>query len=373
MTGVLCLVAATTVAQEPVPAPAENAVALGDTAAAPADSAGHRSKVSAYPYAYYTPETEFAVGGGGIWTFYVAEDALLRPSRVAFSGYVSTTGQYQLTLEPGVYFSSNRNYARMKLFFGHYVDRFYGVGNDSPDLGVEEYGSERYGLEMELQVPPLLFGQDRTGIIVDLQNFNVIDTKENPYLRDESLTGINGGVVVGVGFNFVEDSRDNTFFPTTGIYGQTKAIFYSRTLGSDFTFQNLDIDMRRYLPIGDRVLGVNVRLNMVGGDPPFFRLPALGGQRLMRGFYEGRYRDKVYTAAQVEYRRYFRPRWGFVAFLSTGEVAASISDVKLDELRLAGGAGLRFLINPDEKVNVRADFGIGKDTNGVYFGIEEAF
>src|SRR5258705_12701473 len=31
-------------------------------------------KISAYPYAYYTPETEPAVGAGGIVTFYTGTD-----------------------------------------------------------------------------------------------------------------------------------------------------------------------------------------------------------------------------------------------------------------------------------------------------------
>jgi hypothetical protein len=32
---------------------------------------------------------------------------------------------------------------------------------------------------------------------------------------------------------------------------------------------------------------------------------ALGGQNLMRAYFTGRYRDRTYVAAQIEYRQYF--------------------------------------------------------------------
>jgi hypothetical protein len=43
-------------------------------------------------------------------------------------------------------------------------------------------------------------------------------------------------------------------------------------------------------------------------------------------------------------------------------------------MKYSVGAGLRFLFNKEEKVNLRMDIGFGSDGNrGVYFGIEEAF
>jgi hypothetical protein len=35
--------------------------------------------------------------------------------------------------------------------------------------------------------------------------------------------------------------------------------------------------------------------------------------------------------------------------------------------------GARFLFNKAENVNLRADIGFGRETSGVYFGLEEAF
>ena len=63
-----------------------------------------------------------------------------------------------------------------------------------------------------------------------------------------------------------------------------------------------------------------------------------------------------------------------MAFAGVGDVFGSdASDVSLDELKYSYGLGLRFLFNRQEKINLRADFGFGQDTRGVYFGLEEAF
>jgi hypothetical protein len=34
---------------------------------------------------------------------------------------------------------------------------------------------------------------------------------------------------------------------------------------------------------------------------------------------------------------------------------------------------IKFLLNKEKKINLRADFGFNKDTSGIYFGMEEAF
>ena len=50
------------------------------------------------------------------------------------------------------------------------------------------------------------------------------------------------------------------------------------------------------------------------------------------------------------------------------------TEFNMKDLKYSYGAGLRFLFNKEQKVNLRMDIGIGQNGNsGVYFGIEEAF
>jgi hypothetical protein len=39
----------------------------------------------------------------------------------------------------------------------------------------------------------------------------------------------------------------------------------------------------------------------------------------------------------------------------------------------AGGVGLRFFWNPQERISLRLDYGIGNNSNGMYITVTEAF
>ena len=93
----------------------------------------------------------------------------------------------------------------------------------------------------------------------------------------------------------------------------------------------------------------------------------------MRGYFYGRYVDRVFVTGQAEYRQYFWKRLGFVVFGAFGNVAEKFSDLRFRYTNISAGAGLRLLFNRDEKVNLRVDVGIGRETSGVYFDLEEAF
>ena len=41
-----------------------------------------KASINAYPYAYYTPETQFALGAGGVLTYFTKKDHELNPSKL---------------------------------------------------------------------------------------------------------------------------------------------------------------------------------------------------------------------------------------------------------------------------------------------------
>ena len=107
----------------------------------------------------------------------------------------------------------------------------------------------------------------------------------------------------------------------------------------------------------------------------------------MRGHYLGRYRDNNLYAAQIEYRlplgrsnwideRHnipFWQRWGLVGFFGLGDVYGPDSNGSLSNIKSSVGLGVRYLILPEERINIRVDFGFGSQMPGFYFGIREAF
>ena len=337
--------------------------------------AGRGMKLAAYPYAFYSPETELAFGAGGILTFYTSrQQPDLRPSKATLSGYYSTRKQYKFSQNTQLYLDQNRWFLALPLEFGSYVDKFWGVGNRTADIENEDYDVRVFAGRFVLEGPTPVPFFTRDGFVYDFSYRDITDRKDNPYL-DDSVAGSGGGITSGVGVDLVRDSRNHTFFPSTGGFHRLYFLWYNSILGSDFNFLEIEVDLRRYFAVAsDQVIAVQAYGRFVPGSPPFYELSALGGGTMMRGYFHGRYRDHHYAAAQVEYRTRVWWRLGAVVFAGVGDVFGSTaSEFSFANLKYSYGFGLRFVFNRQEKINLRADFGFGRDTRGVYFGLEEAF
>jgi hypothetical protein len=123
----------------------------------------------------------------------------------------------------------------------------------------------------------------------------------------------------------------------------------------------------------NHILATQLFAKSSGHGAPFYEVPALGGQRIMRGYYEGRYRDQLFLAGQTEIRFPIKGRFGAVGFAGLGDVSPDFEAFVLRDVKTTFGGGLRFAFNKEERVNLRADVGFGRSTSGVYFGLEEAF
>ena len=337
------------------------------------DTTKSRSKVNGYPYAFYTPETKFAFGAGGIFIFYTSTDTIVNPSKVGFGGYYSTNKQYKISMNNAYYFFDNKLYFNLPLSYGYFVDKFWGIGDNTETTGYESYKLKTFTASMDVQIPPALFMADRTGLILDYNYTEITEKDSNQYLINNEVIGSNGGKFFGFGTNLVWDSRDNIFFPNKGGYQSFKFMFYPGI--GDFVFAEFELEAKQFWSFKpDHVIATNFYFNAVTDGTPFYQLPALGGGKRMRGFFHGRYRDNVYMMLQLEYRQYFWKRFGFVVFGGAGNVAHELMTFDFGNLKYSYGAGLRFKFNKKQKINLRMDIGFGSQGNsGIYFGIEEAF
>ncbi|MGB5244414.1 MAG: BamA/TamA family outer membrane protein [Lutimonas sp.] len=333
-----------------------------------------RTSFSGYPYVFYSPESQFAGGAGGIFIFYAGQHENLKPSKIGFGGYYSTNKQYKLSISPVLYAFDNKLYIEAPTSFGYFINKYWGIGNNVPDYEDASYAMQTFTTTIKVQIPPFLFSADRTGLIFDFDQTDIVDKMDNEKLEDETLPGNDGGTIIGFGTDLVWDSRDNIFFPNSGIYQYFKTVIYPGGM-SDFAFALFELDVRSFIAISpDHVFAYNFYVESVVGETPFYKLPALGGQNHMRGFFNGRYRDNFYGMMQMEYRQYFYRKWGVVAFAGAGNVANNILEYDFSSLKYSYGLGLRFLFNKQQKINLRMDIGFGSDgSRGIYFGIQEAF
>jgi outer membrane protein assembly factor BamA len=332
----------------------------------------HEASINVYPYAFYSPEVKLAFGAGGIITFYTSEDKSLKPSKASVSGYYSTSKQYRVGLSPQVYLLGNRVFASLKLFI---QDKTV----FTPDPVYPEVDAQVYGIKTELRIPAL-FGfntkdkRRKLGFTFDYQHVEVryddVDTGEEDVATDGPPH------TLGLGCAWIFDSRDNIFYPISGHLRLFKVAVFAKDFGSSYDFNRFEIDVRQYFPINPerrQLIAAQLYVDIARGAPPFYRLPALGGSRIMRGYKSGTLRDRNYIAGQVEFRTHAGRRFGAVAFLGAGDVANEVGDFKLGELEYSYGVGLRYIFNKKEGINLRADLGFGENTNGFYISVEEAF
>ncbi|MEL7221623.1 MAG: BamA/TamA family outer membrane protein, partial [Bacteroidota bacterium] len=170
------------------------------------------------------------------------------------------------------------------------------------------------------------------------------------------------------------DNRDHVFFPTKGNWVEASVLASSDILGATQNFIKWTLDARTYRSKRtDHVWVAQLYLEGNSGTPPFNQLALLGGTRLLRGYYEGRFRDRQMAVAQLEYRFPIYRRFGGVGFASLGSITPQWSDWEANFLRYTFGAGIRFMLLPEDKIRLRFDYGVGKNTSAFYFTVGEAF
>jgi outer membrane protein assembly factor BamA len=327
-------------------------------------------RFSGFPYVYYTPETRTAFGATAVVTFRTAPDPTTRPSSLTLTGFYSVNKQFNIALSPEFFLSGNRQWVTATVEYGRFTDKYWGVGPAASDAALVDF--TRRTAHFLLRAQTTLFDQAKVGVILEIDQTKISDGEE--LLPDGPFPGASGARSTGIGGGLTWDSRDNVFYPGRGGLYQVESTFFPGFLGSEYAFTRTTIDLRRYLSLGgDHILAFQLFGTATGGTPPLFKLPGLGGENLMRGYYLGRYRDRLAAAAQAEYRVVLYRRLGLAAFTGIGDVAPEISSFTLHTFKFSAGLGLRFTLDPAEHLNVRVDYGAGRETDGLYFSLREAF
>jgi outer membrane protein assembly factor BamA len=326
------------------------------------------------PVVYYTPETRLAFGAGGIYIFPLKGASLAaRPSYFQTIAVYTQNKQFTLSLEPNLFLRNETLLINSLLELKKYPDKFWGIGSDAPDSAEEDFTPAQQSLSISFQKKVSRQISIYVGLKYDLEHYNFLKFEADGQLAAGHITGCRGGILSGLGLVLNLDSRDNIFSAFRGNYFQVSAQLFSRFLAGDYNYFKFKADLRCYLPLWQaHVLALQGVFQAVPGETPFMALPPLGGDSLMRGFYLGRYRDKVLLAAQVEYRLPLWWRFGLVGFAGIGGVADRIGCLSAGRFKSSCGLGLRFRLNR-EGAKLRLDFGYGKETSGVYFTAGEAF
>lgn len=325
------------------------------------------------PILYYTPETKIA-GGAAVMYYYRNSGSKLssRPSTIIPSLIYTQNKQIMAELSTYLYWKDEEYYSEGYLAYIKFPAKFYGIGNNTSEDDEEEYTPRlvRFKISLQRKVRPGFY----LGLRYEFERRKLTEVKKDGILEKGDILGSERGVASGAGILASWDTRNSVFSPSSGGFHQFSVTLLKSALGSDYDFNRYTLDLRQYFPLfSTHVIAFQGYMSSTTGDPPFQMLSLLGGQRMMRGHYEGRYRDKNMIVLQAEYRMPVWWRFGLAGFAGFGDVADKVSNFQLSSFKYSLGAGVRYQISPEEGINVRLDFGFGEGTSGLYITLNEAF
>jgi len=281
----------------------------------------------------------------------------------------------QLTLEGAwqVYSPGERYVLRGRGGYQDYSEYYWGIGNETvAEKAYDDILYRRWFLQTRA------WRQIRPNVFVGL-SYSFVDTRDLRAARSERLLdgiqGGRGGLVSGLGPTILFDFRNNPFSPTQGWYAEYTLQTYQPWVGSDFSYVEQLIDLRKYIPFASgSMLGFQVLGQFTEGTVPLRELPRLGGPNILRGFVLGRYRDRQLWSAQTEYRHPINRFLLAAVFAAVGGVAPTIDAFSLATTRYAGGAGMRVLLNRKKQLYARVDVAVNSNrTVNAYFRVMDAF
>lgn len=325
----------------------------------------------ALPVLFWLPETRLGYGATGGLHFHLRRAE--RASSVFVVGAYTLNEQGTGDVSADLYLPGGTALSS-RLRAIHFPDAFYGLGPDSPDSAREAYTRRALQAIFSAEVPVIARGV-RAGFRLDLRSEEIQDESASGLLASGAVPGADGFRAIGLGGSVTWDSRDRPLFPRRGSFAQAWFLQYPQSLGDGSEFSLRNVEGRVFLPLGrERVLGAAAFVEEASGEVPFTLLPKLGSTRFLRGWREGRFRDRVAWAAQAELRVPVPKADRIVgtAFGAFGDVAPGLRDLRLDSPRVAGGLGLRYRLTR-EGANVRLDLAFSPAGPELYVLVLDAF
>lgn len=317
---------------------------------------------------HYSEDTKFGLGlvAAGLYRMDPA-DSLITPSNVSIYGDISTSGFYLLGVRGNNIFPRDKYRLNYNLYFFSFPSEFWGIGyeNGRNDANSSEYKRMQYQVKTEF-----LIRAAKDFYVGPNVSFDYVEGKD--FDRQELIEGMERLTVsTGIGAVMVYDSRDVITAPYKGIYARLEQKFFPAFMNK-YDFIRTDIQFDWYKKVWKKgVVAIDYHSQMNYGDVPWTMMANMGGSYRMRGYYEGRYRDRNLVEAQIELRQHVWRRNSVVVWAGAGNVFRDFDSFEFSQTLPNFGIGYRWEFK--KRVNVRLDYGFGKGQHGFIFNINEAF
>lgn len=345
----------------------------------------------------YTPEMGALLTIGGLVSYRTnpgikpgTVGELVQRSTLTLNGSISTTGALTGNVDLSSFWRGDQLRVYAKFAIKDMPDDYWGVGFDAGKApeGDSTTAYQRTSLVFMPKVLVRVASNVLVGPVVDINDTKASELSpgvaEDPYFQQFGPENQNSGI----GAILQYDSRDIAANAWKGLYLNAQAVFYGGLLGGDNNYQAYDLEYRQYRQVGrpGRTLAWTVRTRFTKGAVPWAELSQLGSSTDLRGYRQGRYRDKAMLYGIVEYRYQFQSegrstglsRHGLVGWIGAGSIGEDLGG--LDQWLPNWGGGYRLEVQP--RMSVRVDVGFGREylkdggnefVPAVYFSFTEAF
>lgn len=320
------------------------------------------------PIAFYSEETRWGGGVSGGYYFRCKDNKV---SSIQGTMAYTLKNQARLWLSPKIYTSDREHFYSGHIKANHFPNKFFGVGRNTPDSLEEKYVSDDYSILFQHQ--RVMFGVFMVGLQAQVNYYNTTDYSPSQILST-GITGVNERLTSGLGVLITWENRENLYYPSFGEFYKASLMVYSKIFGSDLNFTRLTLDLRNYYNIHkEHVFAMQVLADLAWGHVPFQMMPMVGGADVMRGYFQGRFRDKTMACVQGEYRFPIYKWLKGTIFSSVADVAPTFDKLDITKSKLSYGAGFRVRVNPI-KVNLRFDAAYSDRRDVAYYlTVTEAF
>ncbi|MDE6271193.1 MAG: BamA/TamA family outer membrane protein [Muribaculaceae bacterium] len=318
---------------------------------------------------HYSSDAGFGIGlmGAGLYRTSVA-DTLTPQSQVSIYTDITTKAHFKVGVCGTHIFPGDRRRFTYDVSFSRIATQMWGIGYDEcrHDYNESKYNyiSQQISLNYRWRLGSHFFA----GPLLALDY-----TKGNRFERPELIHGqATRSFNLGVGAQIEFDSRDNLSSAHRGTHISIEQQFNPRFMGNTYAFSGTRVLVSHYRGLWkDAVIALLLQGNFTYGNTPWCLMSTFGGSRDMRGYFEGRFRDKSAIVSCVEIRQHVWHRNGFVVWCGAGSVFSRFSQITHRSILPNYGLGYRWEFK--HRVNVRADLGFGRGCTGFIFSINEAF
>ncbi len=333
-----------------------------------------KNRFLAIPVVFYSPDTRFAFGVGGNYNFLWSKKKFyFNKNQIKFGASYAQNKQILFYSGFQLLFNKQKQWCYGEIGYYLYRFPFYGIGQELKSKYLEKYDVRfpRIRVYALQKVSPHIF----LGLRYALDAFSQFKFDPNGMLANLQTLGADSGASSSFGVSINYDTRDKRNYPYKGIFSEAFISFDQPFFGSDFQFGKVHCEFSHFKRMGEQLIfATNLLCEANIGTTPFHQLSTLGGPKYMRGYIDGRLRDKAIFSLQEEVRF---PVWRWIkaaGFVSFGTAGDTVKKMLTKDWAISMGLGLRIQIDAQERSNIRLDYAIGRYSDGgFYLTFGEAF